>query len=226
MSMQKTPCQCPGCRTSGAAPFEILEFAIAQEGELVHDEEEASVGARDGEGPFGEVEESELALELLGVSSEAELDQFLGKLFRRAAKGLKKVGSSLGKAAGPLGGVLKGVAKKALPFVGGALGSLIPIPGVGTAVGTALGSAVSQALEAELSGLETEDQELQMARRFVRIAGTAAQQAARSAASHDPQTAARSAVLAAARQHLPRLGHTSHSGRWERRGDQIVLFGV
>ena len=34
-------------------------------------------------------------------------------------------------------------------FVGGALGSLLPIPGVGTAVGTALGGALSKAHELE-----------------------------------------------------------------------------
>jgi uncharacterized protein (DUF697 family) len=62
-----------------------------------------------------------------------------------------------GGIAKPLGGVLKGVAKKALPFVGGALGSIIPIPGVGTAVGTAVGSAASKLLEAELEGLSPED---------------------------------------------------------------------
>ena len=135
-------------------------------------------------------------MELLSVSSEEELDQFLGKL-------LKNVGSAVGKIARPLSGALKGLAKKALPFVGGALGSFIPIPGVGTAVGSALGSAVSKALEAELAGLELEEQELEMARRFVRIAGTAAGQAAQAASSRDPQAAVRSAVLSAARRHLP-----------------------
>ena len=66
--------------------------------------------------PLNEVEEMELAAELMAVSSEEELDQFLGKFFKRAWKGIKKV-------ARPLGGILKGIAKKALPFVGGALGS-------------------------------------------------------------------------------------------------------
>ena len=219
--MQALTCKCPNCRSK----FETLEFSRTKEGEFAF-EEESSFGARDGESPFSEAEETELAMELLSSSSEEELDQFLGKLFKGAVKGLKKVGGSLGKIAGPLGGVLKGLAKKALPFVGGALGSFIPIPGVGTAVGTALGSAVSRALEAEFSGLETEDQEFQMARRFVRIAGTAAQQAAGSAASDDPKAAVRSAVLGAARQHLPRLGLASSGGRWERQGNQIVIVGV
>src|SRR5262249_17289427 len=97
--------------------------------------------------PFSEAEETELAYELLGVSSEEELDQFLGKLFKGVVRGIGKVASFAGKALRPLGGILKGIAKKALPFVGGALGSLIPIPGVGTAVGSALGGALSKALE-------------------------------------------------------------------------------
>ena len=135
--MRARTCQCPTCRAGRRPEFE----------------EEASVGATAGESPFSEAEETELAMELLSVSSEAELDQFLGKLL----KGVKSVGSAVGKIARPLSGALKGLAKKALPFVGGALGSFIPIPGVGTAVGSALGSAVSKALEAELAGLEPED---------------------------------------------------------------------
>lgn len=219
--MHTMTCQCPGCR--GGNAFEAFEFGYEAEGE-------ASFGLRDGESPFSEAEENELALELLSVASEEELDQFLGKLFKGAWKGIRKVGSAVGKIAKPLGGVLKGLAKKALPFVGGALGSFIPIPGVGTAVGTALGSAVSSALEAEFSGLEAEEQEFEMAKRFVRIAGTAAQQAAQASPGADPQAAVRSAVMGAAKRHLPQLGRAAggmgDSGRWVRRGDQIVIVGV
>jgi uncharacterized protein (DUF697 family) len=195
-------------------------------------------GASTMESPFDEVEEMELATELLSISNEAELDQFIGKLVKGAFRGIRKVGSAVGRIAKPLGGILKGVAKKALPFVGGALGSLIPIPGVGTAVGTALGSAVSKALEAEFEGMDPEDQEYEMARRFVRLAGTAAKQAALAQPGTDPQVAARAAVITAARQHVPglqssmtgpRTGTTvssGHSGRWVRRGRRIVLLGV
>jgi hypothetical protein len=225
--MHAMTCQCPSCRGAGA--FETMGFEFEGEGEG-----EASFGLRDSESPFSEAEETELAMELLSVSSEEELDQFLGKLFKGAWKGLKKVGRVVGKIAKPLGGALKGLAKKALPFVGGALGSFIPIPGVGTAIGSALGSAVSQALEAEFSALEAEEQEFEMARRFVRIAGAAAQRAAAADPSADPNAAVRAAVLGAARQHLPRLPQpgsgsapgTTRSGRWVRRGDQVVIMGV
>lgn len=224
-TMHATTCQCSRCRAGVSGAFETLEFGASLPSELTF-ETEASVAARDGEGPFSEADEIDLALELLSVSSEDELDQFLGKLVRGAWKGIKKVGSAVGKIAKPLGGVLKGLAKQALPFVGGALGSLIPIPGVGTALGRAVGSAVSQALEAEVAGLEAEERDLEMARRFVRIAGSAAQQAARAPMSGDPQAVVRSAVLGAARQHLPGLGAAIQGGRWERRGNQIVIVGA
>jgi hypothetical protein len=224
--MHAMTCRCPTCRRGGAA-FEALPFELQSEDE---DEAGAGFGARDAESPFSEAEETELAMELLSVASEEELDQFLGKLVKGAWKGLKKVGKAVGKIAKPLGGVLKGLAKKALPFVGGALGTLIPIPGVGTALGSALGSAVSKALEAELVGLQSEERQFEAARRFVRIAGCAAQQAARAADSADPQVSVRQAVLDAARRHVPRLAAASAGsqagGRWVRRGGQIVIEGA
>lgn len=223
--MHGTTCQCSRCRAEVTGAFETVEFGATLAPELAF-ETEASVGARDGEGSFSEADEIDLAMELLSVSNEDELDQFLGKLMKGAWKGIKKVGSAVGKIAKPLGGMLKGLAKQALPFVGGALGSLIPIPVVGTALGRAVGSAVSKALEAEVSGLESEERDFEMARRFVRIAGTAAQQAVRAPMSGDPQAVAHSAVLGAARQHLPRLGGAAQGGSWERRGNQIVIMGA
>ncbi|HLG13288.1 MAG TPA: hypothetical protein VJH03_02030 [Blastocatellia bacterium] len=175
------------------------------------------------EGPFSEAEEMELAAELLGVTSEAELDHFLGKVFKRVGGFVKKV------AASPLGGILKSVAKKALPFVGGALGSFIPIPGVGTMVGKALGTAASGLLEAE--GLSEEDREFEAARQFVRLAGAAAQNLAATPAGASPIAAAKSAFTAAARQHAPALvgaatAGGAKTGRWVRKGPRIVLYGV
>ena len=96
------------------------------------------------EGPLNEVQEMELASELLEITSEEELEQFLGSLFKTVSRG---VGSFMrGPLGRSLGGMLKGIAKKVLPLAGGALGSFIPIPGVGTAVGTALGIGSIQSL--------------------------------------------------------------------------------
>jgi hypothetical protein len=59
------------------------------------------------------VEEMELAVELFQVTSEAELEQFLGNLFKKSWRGIKAVRSSITRR---LGEVLKTVAKTALPF--------------------------------------------------------------------------------------------------------------
>jgi hypothetical protein len=213
--------------------------------EIVQDEFEADAGEFESdsfefesdqeiESPLDEVEEMELAAELLEVSSEEELDQFLGKLFKRIGRGLKKFGR------GPLGKILKGVAKKALPFVGGALGSFIPIPGVGTAVGSALGSAASKLLEVDLEGMSPEDQEFELARRFVRLASTAALRAASTSPADeefetvgDSQRAAKSAAVAAVQGAARQLGGSARgsqrrkrSGHWVRRGNRILLIGA
>ena len=229
--MHDITCSCLKCQMARELEWDEAEFPGI--GEVY---EETGYGR-----PFSESEEMELAAELLSVTSEEELDQFLGKLFKGAWRGIKKVGKFVGKIAKPLGGVLKAVAKKALPIVGGALGSFIPIPGVGTAVGSALGGALSKALEMELGELDQEEQEFEMACRFVRVAGTAARQAALAAsADADPQEAAEVAVMNAARQHVPNLparvtggsltssgaAGPGRSGRWIRRGNQIVVLGA
>ncbi|MBS3955476.1 MAG: hypothetical protein KGZ88_21220 [Methylomicrobium sp.] len=228
--MHRPNCNCPKCQL----------LSEQTEGEWEYPYAGASYGELDLESPFSEAEEIELAAELLSISSEEELDQFLGKLFKGAWKGLKKVGKFVGKVAKPLGRVLKGVAKAALPVVGGALGSFIPIPGVGTAVGSALGGALSKALELEYGELAQEDQEFEIARRFVRIAGTAARQAALADSNSDSQAAAKNAVMAAAQRHvanLPANLNTSGSmmygargsaqaGRWIRQGKTIVVLGA
>ena len=75
-----------------------------------------------GESVLSEADEIQLAGELLEVTNEAELDRFLGDF-------IKKVGSVAGQVirspiGQAVGGVLKGVAKKALPLAGGAIGAV------------------------------------------------------------------------------------------------------
>jgi hypothetical protein len=220
-------CTCPKCRMAGELEWGETEFLGLGE----------AYGEMGFESLFSEAEELELAAELLSVSSEEELDQFLGKLFKGIGRGLKKVGRFIGRKVLPvLGKGLKSLAKVALPIAGKVLGSFIPIPGVGTAIGGALGSAAARALELEFSGMSAEEAELEMARRFVRIAATAAQQAALSSPSVDEEIVVNEALESAMRQHLPYL-HLSESerfgspgmtqrGRWFRRGDKIVLLGA
>lgn len=184
-------------------------------------------------GVFSEAEEMELAAELLSASNEAELDQFLGKLIQKAAGAVRKVVKSpLGKS---LGGLLKGAVKNVLPIAGSAVGTLVGGP-VGTALGGKLASAAGDALGLELEGLSQEDQEFEVARRLVRMSGDATKTATQTPPSVDPASAARGAVISAARKHAPGLvrpansgsasGAGSHGGRWIRRGRKIILLGV
>lgn len=223
-------------RTFGEPEFESPTDEM--EANMYEQWESDEYGAFEAETPFSEEEEMELAAQLLEVSSDQELDQFLGKLIGGGMRALGRFArSGVGR---HLGGMLKGVAKKALPVVGGALGSFIPIPGVGTALGSALGSAAANLFEMELEGLSPEEQEFEVARRIVRLGGAAAAQAANMPPNLAPAAAAQQALAAAARIHAPGLlrpqgadpvhaptpGGRGRSGRWIRRGNRIVLMGV
>ena len=196
--------------------------------------EESEHGDSESESVFDETEEMELAAELLSVSNEAELDQFLGDLVKRAGRVIGKViKSPLGRA---LVGLLKGVARKALPIVGGAIGSAFGGP-AGGAIGGQLAPMAGRLFGLELEGLSPEDQEYEVARRFVRFGGAATGNAAAAADSIDAATAAKQGVVAAANQHAPGLLRPAatgampgvgggRSGRWVRRGRKIVVLGV
>ena len=130
-----------------------MEFQeMGQQQNEFNEMEFQEMGGLNGEAsPLHESLEMEFASELLEVQTEAELDQFLGKLMRRVASGAKSfVNSSAGKA---LGGMLKSVAKKALPIAGAALGNMI-VPGLGGMVGGKLASAAGNAFGLELENVE------------------------------------------------------------------------
>jgi hypothetical protein len=148
------------------------------------------------ESPLSEEEEMELAAELLEVTNEAELDLFLGRLIRRVGRGLRRmVRFPLLRA---LGGVLRPLAKVALPLAGRAFGTFLGGP-LGGVVGGRLASAAGQMFGLELEGLSGEDREFEVARRFVRFASTAARSAAFAPPQIDPRIVARQATLNAAR---------------------------
>jgi hypothetical protein len=171
-------------------------------------------GESDGEAVFDEVEEMELAAELLGIQSEEELEEFLGKLIKKAGGAIKTFAKSgVGKA---LGGVLKTVASKALPIAGAALGNMV-LPGVGGMIGSKLASAGGKLFGLELEGMSPQDQEFEIARRFVRLGGEAARQAAQMPMQGSPVVAAKDAVLAAAQMHAPGLIGGAAAGRPRRR---------
>jgi hypothetical protein len=211
------------------------EYAGEYAGEYPGESE--TYGEYSQEGPFSEAEEMELAAELLTVSNEAELEQFLGSLIKRASHavgGLIK--SPIGRA---LGGALKGIAKRALPVLGGAAGNFL-LPGVGGVIGSKLASTAGGMLGLELEGLSQEDQEFEVAKQIVRLSGAAASNAAQAPPSAPPMQAAQTALTAAAQQFAPGLlggvaraasgtnGRCSHkhTGRWIRRRSGIVLLGA
>jgi hypothetical protein len=203
--------------------------------------EEMEMEAFDHEGPFSESEEMELAAELLSLESEDEVEQFLGKLFKKAG-GVKGIFKSLGT-------VLKPIAKAALPIAGKVAGSFFGGP-VGGAIGGKLGTFASKLFEMELEGMDPGQMEMEVARRVVRLAGTAAQTAASSPASASPMATAKAAVASAAQQHAPgllrgRFGRRltggapfypsipggprrcrQKSGAWIRRNGKLILLGV
>lgn len=160
--------------------------------------------------------EMELATELLEVTNEAELEQFLGGLFKKVAGAAKNfANSSTGKA---LGGILKSAAKKALPIIGGAAGTFLGGP-AGAALGGKLGSMASNLFELELEGLSNEDKEFELARGYVRFATSSLRNALRSPQIRtNPGLAAKNAVISAAKQHAPGLLRKQSSTSNGRRG--------
>lgn len=236
--------------SAGEMGLDALESA--DEFELLDASESAWPADDEGEAVFDEIEEMELAAALLEVQDEAELEEFLGKLIKRAGRAAGKfVRSPIGKA---LGGALKKVARTALPIAGAALGNLA-LPGVGGVIGGKLASAAGRMFGLELEGMSVQDQEFEIARRFVRLSGDAARRAALMPSQGPPPKIAKDAILAAATKHAPGLlgrsvrprrqagygsaqsargradrGHRiargepmAHRGTWVRRGGSIVM---
>jgi hypothetical protein len=188
-----------------------------------------------GESPFDEAEVIDLAAEVLGVTDEAELEQFIGNLIQKAGQAVGKfVKSPTGRA---LGGILKGAAKKALPVVGSAVGSAIGGQS-GAAIGGKLATSAGRIFGLELEGLSPEDQEFEAARHFVQFAGAAAKNAALASPATPPAVAAQAAAVGAARRLAPGLLRQStpptsganatrgRSGRWIRHGRNIIVINI
>jgi hypothetical protein len=190
---------------------------------------------------FSEAEEMELAAELMEVRDEQELDRFLGDVIKGAGRALGKVvRSPLGQA---VGGLLKGVAKKALPLAGTAVGTWLGGP-LGAQIGNGLATMAGNALGLEAETWSQEDREFEGAKQFVRLAGDCIKNAAQVGPGADPRAAAQAGLARAARTLAPGLlqssaplgqpwgrdmaarGNGGNSGRWLRRGNRIVLYGV
>jgi uncharacterized protein (DUF697 family) len=167
------------------------EFTFPSEGEEEYEYES-----------LGEMETLEKAAQLLGVSNEEELDNFLGDLIKSAGKAISNFAhSSTGQA---LGGILKGAVKKVLPLAGGALGGVVGGP-AGAAIGSSLASTAGQALGLELEGLSPEDREFEVAQQLVRLGADAASAAAAAHGAEPPHMVARKAFIQSAQKHAPGL---------------------
>jgi len=116
---------------------------------------------------WGETENMELASELLEVSNEFDLDNFISALVGKATSLLNGLVSDQKKQA--LAGILKGAAKQILPGIASSFGSQDPGPATAKA---------GRIFGLELEGLSNEDREFEVARRYVDFAGEAARKLA------------------------------------------------
>jgi hypothetical protein len=185
-----------------------------------------------------ESEQTELALELLGVSTEQELDRFLGKLVSRAAGAVRDFGRT--QAGQALKGMAKSAISQALPAARRAVADWLP-PAHGDWDPRA-GQATGDLLGLEMEGLSQEDREFETAQALVRWTADAAKRAATMSAQAPPARAAKAAAVAAAQRLAPGLASVltqmpvpggatggpslqAQSGRWVRRGNTVVLHG-
>lgn len=213
---------------SGAFEAEQFEFAQPETSFLGETQE-----------VFNETEQMELASEMLEITSEAELDRFLGQLIQQAGRAVGRfVSSPAGQA---IGGILKGAARQVLPAIGSAVGGYFG-GARGARIGGQAASTAGELFGLELEGLSAEDQEFEVARRYVNFAGEALKNLALAPSSPDPRAAANAAAVLAAQTHAPGLLQprpqmgmeppassrlpTGNSGRWVRRGNKIVLYGL
>jgi hypothetical protein len=231
-----------GLNPYAEALFESETGDSGQYGLPLHESSEELFYEPIGELPFSEAEEMDLAAELLGIQSEQELDLFFGNLFKKIAGAIGKViKSPVGRV---LGGVLKKVAKTALPVAGRVVGGMFGGP-AGSMIGGQLGSAAGRIFGLELEGMAPEEAEFEVARRFVRFAGASIKNAALAPPDPmDPQRVAKMAIAQAARRVAPGLvatlnlttpssrlggpilGTGPRSGAWRRHGHKIILYGV
>jgi len=179
---------------------------------------------------FDETKEMELATELLEVASDSELDRFLRRLSLRAAGPRGSPGAG---AWDLLRSSLKEIARSLLALPAPARCKCDCTHGdVAAGRSTKRGAlAASRLLGVELEGLSPEDQEFEVARRFVRLAASAAEAASRAPRGRAPTAVAGTALRHAARRHAPGLAvrpaegsaREGGSGRWTRARRHVLL---
>lgn len=190
---------------------DYLEFA--GEGE---DETEDEYEYEDEDEEAAETAELELATEFLEVHSEQELDRFIGKLLRSGAGALSDFART--REGRQLGGILKQAAGRVLPVlgraagraVGGAVagatgGSRAKYQRTGARVGGSVGALAKRCFGLELEGISPEDQEFEVARRFVQFARDAVRQCLGRLGTGPARQIAQNAVTSAGQRLAPGL---------------------
>lgn len=182
--------------------YEYEEEYGQQESEGEYEEEseneyENESEAEDRETVLGETAQTELAGELLNVQSEDELDRVVHEVIRRASRrGIDR------QVALALAMLLKGFAKKLFRRAGrgpmrGRRGGYHSLNLHNEMAGEVFGN--------ETQELNSEDQEFENRRSFIRMAGHAARHAARLPRHRSAAWRARRAMALAARRHAPGL---------------------
>jgi hypothetical protein len=190
-------------------------------------------------GELTEAQEMELASQFLEITSEEELEQFLGDLFDRAKAAAGRAYNS-DLVQNRVISALKTAARTYGPGLAGRAADSVLGPGSGKWVQSGAQWAADRWLKEELEGLSGEDREFEVARRYVRFAIDALQRALQAPPRVPQQVAAQIAVRDAARNHAPGLVPIVHelvggappapgsnggrsSGRWVRRGSSVVI---
>ncbi len=158
-----------------------------------------------------------LAADLLEVADQRQLAGFLSQLVAQSGpRGPSLLASATGTA------LLSGLRRAAQ-----VLGPIASAARAGAAPMSDLKTRAAQLFGIELEGLSPEDKEFEVAQQFVRFATEAAKRAA--VGRGDAPTRVRGALGEAAMRHAPGLLRApalglADSGRWQRKGDRIVLF--
>lgn len=215
----------------------------------MHDLDRQQLEQQEGMGEYGqatgalsgeltEPQELALAAEVLEISNEEELEQFLGDLWNATkAAASSAYNSDVVRAAIP---GLKAVGTAVLPKAAGWLADRYA-PGTGGIASAGVQAAVDQWLKEELEGLSGEDREYEVARRYIRFVNDALRRTAQVPDRVPPRVAAQVVLRDAAREHVPGVvpflaqledGGTvsggdgveaAASGSWTRQGSSIVI---
>jgi hypothetical protein len=180
-----------------------------------------------GAGLFDELQELELAVRLVDVVNEAQLDRFLHDVVQEAGTASGGIVTSSNVRA--LNEVLRTAVHQIWQRTGVEDGEVERGGSVGAEFGRRLSSMAGPMLGLELEGLSAEDREFEAARQFVRFAG----EAVRNVLTHErgmrPDHAAHHAVTLAADFFAPGLAFPwnhgpRQSGRWIACHGTIILL--